>query len=188
MRTTKSTKPAALGVAWLKKPLALAFTLVLATLAFSTSPALAETHPFVRSFGSFTNPNGIAVDESTGDVYVADIGTNTISKFDASGNPVAFPALHSNALTGAATPAGSFSFPLLYGTPAAIAVDNSTDPSDPSRGDLYVMDDGHGVIDKMSKASGAIRRPLPFASINPCTARWREPVPFLRSTICRIGF
>ncbi len=150
MRTTKSTKLASLGVAWFKQPLALAFTLVLATLAFSASPALAETHPFVTSFGSFTNPNGIAVEESTGDVYVADIGTDTVSRFDADGNPVEFPALHSNVLTGAATPAGSFSFPSLYGSPAAIAVDNSTSPSDPSAGDLYVMDGGNGVIDKFS--------------------------------------
>jgi DNA-binding beta-propeller fold protein YncE len=150
MRTTKSTKLASLGVAWFKQPLALVFTLVLATLAFSASPALAETHPFVTSFGSFTNPNGIAVEESTGDVYVADIGTDTVSRFDADGNPVEFPALHSNVLTGAATPAGSFSFPSLYGSPAAIAVDNSSSPSDPSAGDLYVMDSGHGVIDKFS--------------------------------------
>ena len=50
----------------------------------------------------------------------------------------------SNALT------HSFSFPSVYGSPAAIAVDNSSSPSDPSAGDLYVMDGGHGVIDKFS--------------------------------------
>jgi hypothetical protein len=123
---------------------------VVVGLGAGASPALAETHPFVSSFGSFTNPNGIAVEESTGDVYVADIGTNTVSKFDASGNPAEFPALHSNKLSGGATPAGSFSFPSVSGTPAAIAVDNSTSTSDPSRGDLYVMDAGHNVIDKFS--------------------------------------
>ena len=120
-----------------------AATVVLTMLA-GTTPALAETHPFVSSFGSFTNPNGIAVEESTGDVYVADLGTKTVYRFDASGNPVNFPALGTNALT------HSFSFPAVYGTPAAIAVDNSTSPSDPSRGDLYVMDAGHNVIDKFS--------------------------------------
>ena len=36
------------------------------------------------------------MEESTGDVYVADIGTDTVSRFDADGNPVEFPALHSN--------------------------------------------------------------------------------------------
>ena len=78
---------------------------------------------------AFSNPNGIAVDEATGDVYVADIGTNTVYKFDASGNPVNFASSGSNALTGIATEAKSFSFPSLYGTPAAIAVDNSTNPA-----------------------------------------------------------
>src|SRR5580700_10509742 len=81
------------------------------------SNALAEEiHPLVTSFGSFTNPNGIAVEESTDDVYVADIGTNTVSKFDASGNPVDFTCgtecatyVKGNEITG--SPTGSFSFP-----------------------------------------------------------------------------
>jgi DNA-binding beta-propeller fold protein YncE len=168
MRTIKSTTLASLGVARFKKPLALAFTLVLATLAFSASPALAgEAHPFVREFGrsateAFSNPNGIAIDESTGDVYVADIGTDTVYKFNANGTPLDFSSLGSNELTGAATPAASFSFPSLYGTPAPLAVDNACvqhtpaltgracEEFDPSAGDLYVMDAGHGVIDKFS--------------------------------------
>jgi hypothetical protein len=110
--------------------------------------AAGEAHPFLLSFGSFTNPNGIAVDESTGDVYVADIATNTVNRVTATGEPAEFAVLHSSVLTGAGTPAKAFSFPDVYGTPAAIAVDNSTDPADPSRGDLYVMDAGNGVIDK----------------------------------------
>ena len=75
------------------------------------SPALAESHPKIGEFGSFTNPNGIAVDETTGDVYVADIGTSTVSKFDANGNPVNFTCgaacstyVTANKIT--ATPAG----------------------------------------------------------------------------------
>ncbi len=137
-------------------------------LGAGASPALAgEAHPFLREFGhnateAFSNPNGIAVDESTGDVYVADIGTDTVYKFDASGNSLDFAALGSNALTGAATEAKSFSFPSVYGTPAAIAVDNACvqhnpaltgkacEEFDPSAGDLYVMDGGNGVIDKFS--------------------------------------
>jgi DNA-binding beta-propeller fold protein YncE len=116
------------------------------SLVLMASPALAaaEPHPQIGEFGSFSNPNGIAVDESTGDVYVADIGTNTVYKFDASGKAANFSALGSNALT------HSFSFPSLYGSPAAITVDNSSSPSDPSAGDLYVMDAGNGVIDKFS--------------------------------------
>jgi DNA-binding beta-propeller fold protein YncE len=133
-------------------------TAIPALIALATAaPGLAagEPHPFVTSFGRsstevFSNPNGIAIDESTGDVYVADIGTDTVYKFAPGGKPEEFSALHVDALAGTATPAGSFSFPELPHTPAAIAVDNSTSPSDPSRGDLYVMDAGHGVIDKFS--------------------------------------
>src|ERR1700733_13576568 len=123
-------------------------------MAAGGAPALAEPHPFLGPLGgssspdTFTNPNGIAIDEASGDVYVADIGTNKVYKFEANGVPVEFSALHSNALSG--PPGGSFSFPSERGTPAAIAVDNSSDPSDPSRGDLYVMDAGHNVIDKFS--------------------------------------
>ena len=131
---------------------------VIVAMAANASPALAagEAHPYLNiSFGhnateAFSNPNGIAVDEATGDVYVADIGTGTVYKFDAKGNPVDFSSLGSNALAGAATPAKSFSFPPEKGNPAAIAVDNSTGAKDPSAGDLYVMDAGHHVIDKFS--------------------------------------
>ncbi len=142
---------------------------VIVTLGAGASPAFAgEAHPFLNiSFGhnateAFSNPNGIAVDETTGDVYVADIGTDSIYKFNANGTPVNFASLSSNELTGIATPAHAFSFPNVYGSPAAIAVDNACvqhtpaltgracEEFDPSAGDLYVMDSGHGVIDKFS--------------------------------------
>jgi hypothetical protein len=238
------------------------------------SVAQAESHPFLSSFGSFTNPNGIAIDESTGDVYVADTGVDaqqtvsleggptgsftlefegqktsalsvgseppsaetvetaldaltkigagnvsvtqsgslpetvaytisfrgalatksmpqlvcdstaltggtspackvatttqgvrgSVSMFDANGTPANFFALGGNQLTGASTPAGSFSFPAsIYGTPAAIAVDNSKSPSDPSAGDLYVMDAGHGVVDKFSSSGEYLNQITGFA-------------------------
>ncbi len=154
--------------------LSLAVSMIVA-MAAGASPALAqclppplpgESHPCLSSFGSFSNPNGIAIDESTGDVYVADIGTDTVYKFDANGNPVNFSTLGSNALTGSATPAGSFSFPSLYGNPAAIAVDNSNNPSDASAGDLYVMDAGHGVIDKFSPSGAYLSQ---IAGFTPAT-------------------
>ncbi len=146
-------------------PLAVA---AIVALGAGAVPALAsEAHPLLREFGrsateSFSNPNGIAVEESTGDVYVADIGTDSVYKFNANGESEEFATLHSHALSGAATTAGSFSFPLLYGSPAAIAIDNACvrhtpvltgkacEEFDPSAGDLYVMDAGHGVVDKFS--------------------------------------
>ena len=148
---------------------------VIVALGAGASPALAgEAHPFLHEFGhnateAFSNPSGIAVDEATGDMYVADIATtNAVYKFDANGTPVDFdfPAgskeAPGNMLEGADTPAESFSFPSVYGSPAAIAVDNACvqhtpaltgkacEEFDPSAGDLYVMDSGHGVIDKFS--------------------------------------
>ncbi len=146
---------------------------VIVALGAGASPALAgEAHPVLHEFGrnateAFSNPNGIAVEESTGDVYVADIATtNAVYKFDANGGPVNFnfpggsKEAPGNALKGADTPAESFSFPTEYGSSAAIAVDNACvqhtpvltgkacEEFDPSAGDLYVMDAGHGVIDK----------------------------------------
>jgi DNA-binding beta-propeller fold protein YncE len=152
----------------LSRRIATAVSLALAVLVVAgvgaSSAFAGEAHPFLTSFGSLSNPNGIAVDESTGDVYVAAIGTDTVYKFDARGNPVDFSALGSNSLTGSATPAGSFSFPEAPDNPAAIAVDNSTSPSDPSTGDIYVLDAGHEVIDKFSPSGsylGQITGPTP---------------------------
>ena len=152
MTTAKSTKLASRGVAW-SRALALAFTLVLAALAFSAVPGARggeptrklggirlvhepERHRDRRIDGGRVRRRHRHRTRSTSSTRTAPRSTS--------------PALGSNALTGIATPAGSFSFPSAYGTPAAIAVDNSTSPSDPSAGDLYVMDAGHGVIDKFS--------------------------------------
>ncbi len=148
---------------------------VLSGLAFAAAPALAagEPHPPIEHTGfetdTFSNPNGIAIDEATSDVYVAAIGTNSVYKFDASGKPVSFTCgaecasyAKGNELTG--SPTSPFSFPTEpYGTPAAIAVDNSKSPSDPSAGDLYVMDAGHGVIDKFSSSGEYLSQISGFA-------------------------
>ena len=72
-----------------------------------------------------------------------------VSKFDANGEPIESWGTKGT-LDGSTTKTGPFSFPSAPGNPAAIAVDNSTSPSDPSAGDLYVLDAGHNVIDKFS--------------------------------------
>lgn len=96
---------------------------------------------------------------------------NKVYKFDGSGNPVNFTAgagAGTNGLTGADTPAGSFGFPNVPGNPAAIAVDNSTNSSDPSRHDLYVLDVGHEVIDKFASSGrylGQITGPFTFPPV-----------------------
>jgi hypothetical protein len=89
--------------AWFRRPLALACTFVLASLAFSVAPALASRpHQFSRTFGtpclaeplctgeSMFKPAGVAVNEATGDVYVVDEGeagtqTGRVVRFNAKG-------------------------------------------------------------------------------------------------------
>ncbi len=121
---------------------ALATLLLLAgTLALASRSALAFTgYPNVPNAlfgtpgsgtGQLSGPIGLAIDEASSDVYVADAGNNRVEEFDATGKYVA-------TITGAETPAGSFS------NPSGVAVDNSASPA---KGDLYVMDVGHKVID-----------------------------------------
>lgn len=110
----------------------------------SASPAAAgQRHVFAGAFeggeGGLSEPDGVAVSEATGDVYVADRGNNRIEQFNAAGTFLA-------AFDGSAAPTGALS------SPTAIAVDNSADPLDPSVGDVYVIDAGHDVIDKFDAA------------------------------------
>src|ERR1700722_80550 len=136
-------------------------------LLFASVPAFAAIeHPLLGEFGGSETPagklgsaSGVAVDAATGDVYVADIASNVVDKFDASGKYLcqitgsSLPSLSEcNGVGGSKTPGGSFSFT----EPAAVAVDNATDPSDPSKGDVYVLDGGHSVIDKFNSAGGYV--------------------------------
>ncbi|HST55866.1 MAG TPA: hypothetical protein VLJ42_08215 [Solirubrobacteraceae bacterium] len=118
------------------------------------------------------SPYAVAVDPSTGDVYVADLGNSAVEKFDASGtfvcnlNGVVNPCSGSTAPSPFGAPFGvavdaignvyvadesgvvdKFDASGAYTSqiaglsqPVAIAVDNSTDPSDLSAGDIYVVD------------------------------------------------
>ncbi|HEY2766801.1 MAG TPA: hypothetical protein VGI76_01010, partial [Solirubrobacteraceae bacterium] len=111
-----------------------------ATLALSPATASAGiTHKFLGSFGSFSMVRGLAVDESTGDVYVYDIGTGggSVSKLNATGEPVEFSALKSDVIEGVGVGGGIDA--------AQIAVDNS---SGPTKGDIYVANnDGVRIYD-----------------------------------------
>ncbi|HWX45039.1 MAG TPA: hypothetical protein VNY52_06925 [Solirubrobacteraceae bacterium] len=118
-----------------------------------SAPALAQReHVFSKAFGSegagdgqLSRPGALAVNDETGDVYVIDRGNGRVEIFSATGAYV-------SQFNGSAAPTGPFSF---AGKPeSSIAVDNSTNPLDPSKGDVYVVDDGHNLIDKFS-SSGA---------------------------------
>jgi hypothetical protein len=87
--------------------------------------------------GQFKEPVGVAINDETGDMYVADRGNGRVEYFDESG---AFLG----EFDGSAAPTGRLS------TPEQVAVDNSGSRLDPSAGDVYVIDTGHNVIDKFS--------------------------------------
>ncbi len=122
--------------------MALVMMVALGALVFSVTPALAEQRysslsghigeagPGGSGAGEFSNPNGVAIEQASGDVYVVDMGNNRVERFEASG-------AYLSQFDGAATPAGSFS------APTAVAVDQGT-------GDVYVVDTGHNVVDKFT--------------------------------------
>jgi len=127
-------------------------------LALWGVPALAARgHVFSLSFGSqgagegqLSEPDGVAVNESTGDVYVVDKGNNRVEYFSSAGVYIGeFNGSGSNVIVEEkAAPTGRFS------SPRSIAVDN--DPSSPSFGDVYVADARHAVIDKFSSTGAYI--------------------------------
>jgi hypothetical protein len=120
----------------------------------------ADTTPEVWNGGSSPQGGGtpagkwvgnlaLAVDNSTGDVYVSDSSHSVIEKFDQNGNPIAtfgdtevlgVPAPDGQ-LAGIKAPATSFLPPENFAF--GIAVDQAT-------GDIYVIDAGHEVIDVFS--------------------------------------
>jgi hypothetical protein len=122
-------------------------------LLLASTPALAYRAGFSLQghFGSagsgdgeLSNPTGVAVNDSTsvsdpaaGDVYVADTGNNRVERFSSTG-------VYLSQFNGSSAPTGALS------APESIAVDNSTNPLDPSAGDVYVTDPGADVIDKFS--------------------------------------
>ena len=123
-----------------------------ALVAAWSAPALAQReHVFSSSFGSATStpanpeplssPAGLAVNDETGDVYVIDRGNRRVEIFSSTGSYI-------GQFDGSGSPTGAFSPPERGG----IAIDDSTNLLDPSKGDVYVLDMAHNVIDKFSPA------------------------------------
>jgi hypothetical protein len=131
-------------------------TAVGCALAWITPAQATIVHKFEGSFagpgsgaGQLSGPKGIAVEDATHDVYVVDSGNDRVEQFSSSGTFIReFNGSGANAWEGKAAPSGRFS------SPTQIAIDDSENPLDPSAGDVYVVDSGHGVIDKFS-AGGA---------------------------------
>jgi DNA-binding beta-propeller fold protein YncE len=128
---------------------------------FVNAEAASAIVPEFGSKGSgaeqFSEPNGIAVDQQSGDIYVADTGNSRLDAFTAEGTfryAIGWGVRDGNAelevctaacqsgLSGGA--AGEFS------SPAAVAVDNN--PKSSSFGDFYVVDSGNHRVQKFDSA------------------------------------
>ena len=121
----------------------------------TSAPALAsEGFGVAGTFGSssstvvdpqpLSGPNGVAVNEETSEVYIVDQGNNRVEYFSSAG--VFEHQFNGQEIDGAPAGAGHEAPAKLSG-PTGIAIDNSTGPS---KGDVYVIDAGSGVIDKFS--------------------------------------
>jgi DNA-binding beta-propeller fold protein YncE len=130
------------------------------------SASAATTRKLVNTFGGagsaapLSNPQGVAVDQATGDVYVADTGNNRVEEFEANGTFVrAFGAnvggLGENVCGGlvVCAPGTSGSNPGEFTEAKFVAVDN--DPSSASFHDVYVGDVGDNKVSKFD-ASGKL--------------------------------
>jgi DNA-binding beta-propeller fold protein YncE len=124
------------------------------------------------SFGQFTHAAGLAVDESNGNVFVANGGGaeqvdvfNETGGAPAGGEPASF--------TGEATPAASFHFGLSVG----LAIDNSAGAA---KGSIYVPDQSggepHEVVDRFLFGTGEFKYESQLAHGGLTSAHLSEPV------------
>ncbi|MGB7685292.1 MAG: hypothetical protein WBL45_05860 [Solirubrobacterales bacterium] len=114
----------------------------------------ALVHPFLGAFGgseqpTFAEAQGLAVDQSNGDLLVIDAGNRgagegTVSRWNPDGTPANFSALGTNVIEGL-----SFTFP----EGAQVAVDNSGGPTD---GNIYVNQEGLAVVEIFDKDGNSL--------------------------------
>jgi hypothetical protein len=133
---------------------------------FQGSPALAISqrgHEFGFRFGAFSDPSGVAVDDASGDVYVADAKKKRVEAFEPVvvggelSEEVELPSWETTAIA----------------SPEAVAVDNSGESTDPSSGDIYVVSnekaiyklDSEGKLIDVIKAPGGTATAKKFAAI-----------------------
>jgi hypothetical protein len=123
---------------------------------FLSPTALGAQSVFKATFGSANQPTfdtaeGLAVDQASGDLLVIDVGTNSVSRYNADGTPAEFAALGSNVIDGKGvgdeTPQNGLSFnPFPLGSPGEVqvAVDNSGGAND---GNIYVTQSITHLVD-----------------------------------------
>jgi hypothetical protein len=101
--------------------------------------------------GQFREAIGIAVNETSGNIYVVDRSADRVQYFNAKGKYLGqFDGSGSQPSEEGKPPSGPFE------APDSIAIDNSKSPSDPSAGDVYVEDSGHHVVDKYTSAGAYV--------------------------------
>ncbi len=118
----------------------------IATLESSANaPIPPPAHPFLRSFGIFEKPAGVAIDHATGDFYVLDItgreGTGSVQKFNSSGHPITTFANH-----------GVLEVPGMEGNeglPCQIGIDELT-------GDFYVPAYQNNLVGEFDSAGNHV--------------------------------
>jgi len=134
--------------------IAIAIAMTMAAGATSAAAA-AQFGSEGEGAGQLDNAAGVAVNQATGDVYVADTDNQRVAEFDAGGRfvrawgwGVADGAEEPQACTSSCraglegTGAGQFAYP------NGIAVDN--EPASPAEGDIYVIDPRNNRIEKFS--------------------------------------
>jgi hypothetical protein len=115
-----------------------------ATLVFlATSAGAATSYRLTTTFGEFTTPTDVTVDQANGNVYVTNSKANVIDILSSEGGSPAGGMV--TPLTGT----GLAPEPLFHfgGEPSEVAIDESGGPS--SRA-LYVSDAKHNVVDKFA--------------------------------------
>ena len=109
--------------------------------------------------GQLEGPEGVAVNDATGNVYIADTGNDRVDEFEPNGTFVrawGWGVAGGTVLetcTVKCQKGVSGSSPGEFVTPAFIAVDNSNGLG-PSAGDIYVGDPGDNIVTKFT-ATGA---------------------------------
>jgi DNA-binding beta-propeller fold protein YncE len=130
---------------------------VSALIASSSALAITQRgHVFSFAFGKsgkgvgqFSHPSGVAVNDESGEVYVADKKNGAVEEFK--------PISKEGELT-----EEEFTAEFAVPSPTAVAVDNSAEPSDPSKGDVYVVGSGGKTIFKLGPSGEAITKITDF--------------------------